>query len=182
MSFCLRHLSPSTTGHETTANTLSFAIHQLAEYPDIQRKARQQVIEVLGDERQNVLPKAEQLKQLKYIDMILIGVWCFEEEDAHNNINIDSLLGVIELTVDGTCRTPFKQTSIARNVRWKSLYPKGAAVSVDLTIIHPHLDVWERPKDFIPERFAEGAEAEHQKGLAWLPFSNGRSSVYRHEI
>lgn len=51
--------------------------------------------------------------------------------------------------------------------------PKGASVTVDLTAIHRHPGIWDRPNDFIPERFAEGAEAERQKGLAWLPFSNG---------
>lgn len=50
---------------------------------------------------------------------------------------------------------------------------KGAAVSVDLTAIHRHPAVWEKTSDFIPDRFAEGAEVEHRKGLVWLPFSNG---------
>lgn len=75
----------------TTANTLSFAIYHLAKYPDIQRKARQKVIEVFGEERQDVLPTAEQLKELKYIDMILKEVnmlswwWECNEQRYHKN-------------------------------------------------------------------------------------------------
>lgn len=72
-SFLLRNIADIVldTGHETTANALSFAIYHLARYADVQEKARKQVIEVLGDEKRDVFPTAEQLKEMKYIDMII---------------------------------------------------------------------------------------------------------------
>jgi hypothetical protein len=58
-------------GHETTANTMSFCLYNLAMDKSVQEKARQEVIKVLGDEPEDVLPRAEELRQIPYLDMVL---------------------------------------------------------------------------------------------------------------
>ncbi|KAL1928190.1 hypothetical protein VTP01DRAFT_3106 [Rhizomucor pusillus] len=138
-------------GHETTANALSFAIYHLARYADVQEKARKQVIEVLGDEKRDVFPTAEQLKEMKYIDMII-----------KENLR---LLGPADFLNARYTLEDFNAGDL--------FIPKGTLVSIDLSAIQLNPDLWDKPNDFIPERFEEGAEADQQKGLAWLPFSNG---------
>lgn len=49
---------------------MTFALYYLARYLDKQRTARDKVIKVLGDNPEDVLPTLEQLKQLKYNDII----------------------------------------------------------------------------------------------------------------
>lgn len=38
---------------------------------DIQKKAREEVLSVLGDEPQDVLPTKEDLKEMKYLDAVI---------------------------------------------------------------------------------------------------------------
>jgi cytochrome P450 len=51
--------------------------------------------------------------------------------------------------------------------------PKGTEVAVDVYNLHHNPDVWKDPYVFDPERFTPGGEADNQKGIAWVPFSNG---------
>jgi len=50
-------------GHETTANALSWALYLLAQHPDVVRKMRAEIAEVLGP---NPVPTADNLRQLTY--------------------------------------------------------------------------------------------------------------------
>ncbi|KAI9479545.1 cytochrome P450 [Zychaea mexicana] len=58
-------------GHDTTANALSFAAYYLAIHKDIQQKAREEAIRVLGDEPKDILSDADQLHEMPYINMII---------------------------------------------------------------------------------------------------------------
>lgn len=50
---------------------MSFALYNLAAYPDVQEKARQEALRVLGSEPADIRPTAEQCKEFKYIDMVI---------------------------------------------------------------------------------------------------------------
>ncbi|KAJ1672441.1 hypothetical protein EV182_007168, partial [Spiromyces aspiralis] len=58
-------------GHDTTSNSLSFILMELALNPEVQAKARKEALEVLGDDPTDVVPTTEQLKQLPYIGSII---------------------------------------------------------------------------------------------------------------
>lgn len=62
-------------GHDTTAISLAFAIAQMGRNKDIQRKAREEVLSVLGDEPADVLPTKEDLKEMKYLDAVIKEVF-----------------------------------------------------------------------------------------------------------
>jgi cytochrome P450 len=80
-------------GHDTTANTLAFTLYELALNPvsyylidlkrcltllilynylqELQDKAREEALRVLGDSPEDVIPTAGQTKELTYINMIM---------------------------------------------------------------------------------------------------------------
>ena len=55
-------------GHETTASATASFMYYLAANPDIQDKARQEVLNVMGDSPEDVIPTREELKQMEYLD------------------------------------------------------------------------------------------------------------------
>ncbi|CAG8603424.1 21442_t:CDS:10, partial [Gigaspora rosea] len=55
-------------GHDTTASSLATILYLLAAHKDVQQKAREEILTVLGDD---LTPSAEQHKSLKYLNMII---------------------------------------------------------------------------------------------------------------
>ncbi|KAG2176988.1 hypothetical protein INT43_007642 [Umbelopsis isabellina] len=58
-------------GHDTTSNTLTCALYQLAANPDIQDKARKEVLDILGDDHSDVKPTVDQIKNLNYLSKVM---------------------------------------------------------------------------------------------------------------
>ncbi|CAB5143507.1 unnamed protein product [Rhizophagus irregularis] len=58
-----------TAGHDTTTTALSVSLYFLAKYPEMQEKARAEVIRILGNEP--IIPSLDQLKELKYVNAII---------------------------------------------------------------------------------------------------------------
>ncbi|KAI8143289.1 cytochrome P450 [Fennellomyces sp. T-0311] len=137
-------------GHDTTANALSFAAYYLAVKPEIQKKAREEVIRVLGDDPKDILPTAEELKKMSYINMIIKEV----------------------LRMKGPASTLVPRVAVEDTDLAGVFVPKGTRVNLDVYALHHNPAVWKEPEVFDPERFAPGGEAE-RAGLAWLPFGNG---------
>jgi cytochrome P450 len=60
-----------------------------------------------------------------------------------------------------------------REYRFEGLtIPEGAGVWVWPYVLHRHRKLWDRPEEFIPERFATGAGPRFPKG-AYMPFGHG---------
>ncbi|CDS03770.1 hypothetical protein LRAMOSA01171 [Lichtheimia ramosa] len=140
-------------GHDTTANALSTVLYELAKNQDVQAKARQEAIKVLGEASENVVPTAEQMNQMKYINMVI-----------KENLRIHP-------PAPGTgARTAQEDTEISGEV-----IPKGTRVVIDIHEMHHSPNIWYKPEEFRPERFTPGGEADQLagRGMSWLPFSNG---------
>lgn len=140
-------------GHDTTSSALSFSIHYLAKYPEIQQKAREEVIALLGDEKQDVLPSVEETRQMVYLNQII-------KETLRINGPIPYLIP----------RIAAEDTDLSG-----TFIPKGTAVNVNIFSIHHSSKFWTHGEEFNPDRFAEGGEGdgEHVDGRIWLPFSTG---------
>ncbi|KAI9251384.1 cytochrome P450 [Phascolomyces articulosus] len=141
-------------GHDTTAIALSYAMYNLATHPEVQKKAREEVIKVLGDKPMDVLPTIEQIKEMPYIQMII------KETLRRNTVaqNIVTRAVPEDTDLDGC------------------VIPKGTRVTMDMMGLHRNPKIWKNPDEFDPERFAPGGEAEmaaKKNGMAWMPFSNG---------
>ncbi|KAF7726767.1 cytochrome P450-dit2 [Apophysomyces ossiformis] len=139
-------------GHDTTANALSFCIYHLALYKDIQRKAREEVLKVLGDEPIDVFPSIQECKRMQYIDNII-------KEN---------------LRVAGPASMLGPRVADEDVMLGDTLIPKGTPISIDIYNTHHNPAVWEDPDRFLPERFEEGGEySKNTNGLSWIPFSQG---------
>ncbi|KAJ2885154.1 hypothetical protein H4R27_001582 [Coemansia aciculifera] len=138
-------------GYDTTANSLSYVMLELARNPEIQKKARDIVLGVLGD-RKDVYPSDDQLKELGYLDLIV-------KETLRKN----SILAEIRRRLS----TPVQLGPYT--------LPQGAIVSVDTWAIHYNPEYFPEPDRFVPERFAEDKSAELKSSVpfAFAPFSNG---------
>ncbi|ORX42927.1 cytochrome P-450 cyp509A1 [Hesseltinella vesiculosa] len=146
-------------GHDTTANALNSTVYHLASNPDIQEKARQEVIDVLcpegeGEQKEDVLPTMEDTKKFVYLNQIM-------KESLRINGPVVHLVSP---------RVVQKDVELAGQ-----FVPKDTIVNVNLYDLHHNEEVWSDPYKFNPDRFGEGGEAEQmaQGGLAWTPFANG---------
>ncbi|KAL7327302.1 hypothetical protein PS15p_205755 [Mucor circinelloides] len=138
-------------GHDTTANTLALCLYQLAKHKHVQKKARQEVLDILGDDPCDVTPTLEDLKKLNYVNMVI-------KENLRRNSPVDNLMARDthqDIDLNGT------------------FIPKGSKVTVNVASIHLNPKIWHDPESFIPERFEEGGEYDSHDGFTWIPFSNG---------
>ncbi|GAN02680.1 cytochrome P450 [Mucor ambiguus] len=142
-----------TAGHDTTTAGLLFCIYELAINQDIQDKARNEIISILGDEKSDVLPTAEQLVKMEYLNMIIK-----ETLRLHSPVAVSSPRLTMEDCMLGS-----------------TLIPKGSTVVIDAISIHRNSKYWKHPDVFNPDRFAAGGEAEKHagSGLTYVPFGSG---------
>ncbi|MCD7446640.1 hypothetical protein HAX54_012126 [Datura stramonium] len=135
-------------GHKTVTSLLSWSILLLAINIDWQEKARDEVLEILGQEN----PKAESISRLKIVGMII-----------NESLRL---------------YPPFLllQRDVTRNTRLGKLkIPAGVEVIIATLAVHHNSEVWgEDAHLFRPERFAEGvSKAARDQVMAFLSFGYG---------
>jgi cytochrome P450 len=138
-------LSLLLSGHETTAVTLSWAFHFLAQYPACLERLRDEVDTVLAGNP----PGSDDLKHLEYTKRVVQevarlrpSIWWFAR------VAIDD---------DDICGQKIKA---------------GTTVLISQFLIHHHPRIWEEPKVFNPDRFLPENVARRPK-FAYLPFGAG---------
>ncbi|CAG8602434.1 4719_t:CDS:2, partial [Cetraspora pellucida] len=111
---------------------------------DVQQKVREEVTKIIGD---SLTPSAEQLKSLKYLNMVI-----YENLRMYPPVTIFSLR---KLTEDLKCKN--------------HVLPTGTTIGIYSYGIHHSPKLWENPENFIPERF----ENEHLENLEFYGFGTG---------
>ncbi len=132
-------------GHETSASALTWALHLLANAPDVQQRLHDEVDRVL----EGRTPRAEDLRELEFTRQI------FRE-----TLRLFPPVGFFA-----------RQAAAADAVRDKSIQP-GSAVIVSPWLLQRHRELWSHPDAFDPDRFATDAGRESAR-TAYLPFSSG---------
>ena len=134
------------SGHETTANALSWTLFLLATHPEVERRFRSEVAAVLGDARE---PSLEDLSRLEYTAMVINEalrlyppIWILERRAIE-----EDLIGGYHI-------------------------PAGSTVVVSPFILHRHEAFWPNPGSFDPERFA-ATQIAGRPSHAFLPFGAG---------
>ncbi|RIA86494.1 cytochrome P450 [Glomus cerebriforme] len=133
-------------GHDTTSLSLSTTFYYLAKYPEIQEKARAEVISILGNE--SVIPTSDQLKEMKYIYAII-----------KESLRIIPPVPMINLRI---LEEPIKIGPY--------IIPKNVLCTVNIWQIHHDPENWKNPKEYNPERFLKN---EKRNPFSLIPFSTG---------
>ncbi|MFZ3573508.1 cytochrome P450 [Streptomyces sp. BH097] len=135
-------------GHETTSGALSFALHYLAQNPEVLAKARDEVDRVWGDAD---VPAYEQVAKLRYLRRVLdesLRLWPTAPAFARE--------ALADTTLGGT--HPMR---------------RGAWALVLTTMLHRDRDAWgDDPETFDPERFTPQA-VRARPAHVFKPFGTG---------
>lgn len=132
-------------GHETSASGLAWALYLISESPEIQERMHAEAVAVLGDKE----PDYSDIKQMTLI-------WNVFRE----TLRLYPPVGFFA-----------RQASETQTMRDKTV-PAGASMVVAPWLIHRHRDMWERPDEFDPDRYATDSAKESLK-CAYLPFGLG---------
>jgi cytochrome P450 len=132
-------------GHETTAMTLTWAWYVLSQQPQVLATLHDEVMRVLGDRTATFAD----LAQLPYSDMV-----------------IKETLRLYPSAV-GANRKAIEDVQIQGYT-----IPKGAEVSLQFYAMHRSERYFDKPLDFIPERFDKANEKNIPR-YAYLPFGAG---------
>jgi len=135
-------------GHETTAISLAWTFHLLAQNPQAEAKLQAEVDAVLGA---RPAPAFEDLERLPYARMV-----------AEESMRLYPPAYVFSRRAAGEDRLgPFRM-------------PAGAHIVISPYALHRRPDYWPEPDAFRPERFADGAAGATQRPKhAYLPFGGG---------
>ncbi|KAJ3369479.1 hypothetical protein GGF31_005189 [Allomyces arbusculus] len=154
-------------GHDTTANALSFALYLLGMHPEIQEKARQEVIDVVGDIERGTpaedmpYPTSDQEKLLTFLSCIIKEVM--------------RLYPSVTLV-------PQRFTTAPATLSDGTSLPVGTLVSGDIYSMHRSKQVWGPDADeFKPDRFLDSVGPDGQvpmhpaaANFGWTPFGGGQ--------
>ncbi len=132
-------------GHETTANSLTWAWYLISQAPDVEARLHRELDNVLGGR----LPGLADMPKLVYTRAI------FEEAmRLYPPVPILSRQAVRDTEIR---RRPIKAGSIVLVVPW---------------LLHRHKQLWDQPDHFKPERFLPENSANRDR-YAYVPFATG---------
>jgi cytochrome P450 len=132
-------------GHETTANTLTWAFYLLARDPGAMERVHEEALSVLGDR----VPEPEDLPSLSYTGRVI-----------RESMRLFPPIWAME------------RRAIAEDVLGGFRIPAGSTVVISPWVTHRHPSFWDEPESFDPERFTREASADRPQ-LAYLPFGGG---------
>ncbi|MFE7754731.1 cytochrome P450 [Streptomyces sp. NPDC057418] len=126
-------------GYETTASALTWILYLLACYPEVQRQIRQEIRSPASTSGKG--PRSGTVLECAINESMRLFP---PSPTIPRQANKDALIGSAEV-------------------------PEGSFVMLNVAAIHRDPTVWEKPDEFIPERFANGTPG---KGT-YLPFGAG---------
>jgi len=132
-------------GHETAANALAWTWYLLALHPQAEARLHEELARTLGGRA----ARYEDVPALKFTRAVI-----------EESMRLYPPLPVLsrECLADDEIR--------GRRV------PKGSIVTVAPWLLHRHAKLWERPHEFVPERFTADWPTRHPR-FAYLPFGAG---------
>eukprot|EP01124_Arcella_intermedia_P002774 TRINITY_DN1150_c0_g1_i1.p1 TRINITY_DN1150_c0_g1~~TRINITY_DN1150_c0_g1_i1.p1 ORF type:complete len:519 (-),score=115.60 TRINITY_DN1150_c0_g1_i1:7-1563(-) len=135
-------------GQDTTAATLSWTMYFLTMHPVIQKKMQDEVDTILQDQP----PTFENLHNLHYCISVIKEAMRLRPVGPI----LPRMLGK-DYTIDG------------------HLIRKGTIVNLFTTALHQDPTIWDKPTEFIPERWEENSpSSEKRKSYTYIPFSAGQ--------
>lgn len=141
-------------GLEPVSGVMSFAVHELMEYPEVQQKLYEEIYEI-DQELQGKRITYEMLQKMTYMDMVVSEVlrkW------------------PVTVVIDRTCNKDYEYESSETGERIR--IRKGEIVRVAMGGIQRDPKYFENPDVLDPERFSADNKSNIEIG-AYLPFGLG---------
>ncbi|XP_013191571.1 cytochrome P450 6B6 [Amyelois transitella] len=139
-------------GFETSSSATSFTLHQLAYYPEVQKKVQQDIDKVLAKYDDKLCYDA--IKEMTYLE------WTFKEA-----LRIFPSLGYLMRTCVKPYTFPELNVTIDEDVR----------ILIPVQALHNDPQYWTKPEEFRPERFRPDEFNDVTKSI-YLPFGEGPRS------
>ncbi len=141
-------------GEDTTANTISWAIYYLMEFPEMQKKIQQEIDEVVGED--TFVNSIGQLHQLSYLDMFLKEV-----------LRLKPVIPLVLLSAN--------QDTVVKDI----IVPKGTILHVFTSFRNNEAD-FEKSREFDPYRWNPKIKSKKSSLESFMPFGSGaRSCPFR---
>ncbi|XP_046569365.1 cytochrome P450 2J6-like [Haliotis rubra] len=137
-----------TGGSETTSTTIRWALVYFLNYPDVQEKCFQEILENVGQSRR---PSMKDKTNLPYVEATIMET-----------------LRYADIAPIGIPHT------VPHDVQFRGFtFPQGVTVILNLDSVLQDANVWGDPQNFRPDRFLDDA-GKIQKREEFIPFSLGR--------
>ncbi|XP_049831039.1 cytochrome P450 6k1-like [Schistocerca gregaria] len=136
-------------GFETSSTTMSFALHELAVNPDIQRKLQEEIDSVLEKGGEGLTYDA--ISQMSYLEKVV--------SETLRKYPIVPIL-------NRECGVDYKFAGS------NMVIPKGTPVMISVFGLHRDPEHYPDPERFDPERFTEEAKAKRHP-YVYIPFGEG---------
>ncbi|XP_031288388.2 cytochrome P450 3A29 [Camelus dromedarius] len=133
-------------GYETTSNSLSFIMYELATHPDVQQKLQKEIDATFPNKAP---PTYDGLLHMEYLDMVV-----------NETLRIFPLPGRLERV----CKKDVEINGV--------FIPKGTLVMVPVYALHKDPALWTEPEEFRPERFSKKNQ-DSINPYTYLPFGTG---------
>ncbi|KAE8730494.1 Cytochrome P450 97B2 [Hibiscus syriacus] len=150
-------------GHETTAAVLTWAVFLLAQNPSKMKKAQEEVDSVLGQGR----PTLELIKKLEFIRLIAV-----EALRLYPQPPLLIRRALEEVVLPGGYKGDKDGYTI----------PAGTDIFISVYNLHRSPYFWDKPHEFVPERFLEQKESGGIEGWAGFDPSRSPGALYPNEI
>ncbi|XP_074344489.1 flavonoid 3'-monooxygenase CYP75B137-like [Apium graveolens] len=138
-----------TGGTDTTSNTVEFALAEMMNKPQIIEKVQEELEIVVG--KNNVVEESH-LPKLPYLYAVMKEI-----------LRLHPILPLlVPHCPSETC------------VVGGYTVPKGSRVFINVWSIHRDPSIWNKPLEFIPERFLDGQLDQSGNDFNFLPFGSGR--------
>ncbi|XP_025099209.1 cytochrome P450 2D3-like [Pomacea canaliculata] len=135
-------------GVDTTRMTLEWGLYLMASFPEVQRKAQEEIDDVTGDR----MPQLADYGKLPYTEAVMYEIM---------RVGTVIPFGLPHETICDTTVGGFD-------------VPKGTMIFINHWALHNDPDHWDKPEEFRPERFLDDQGKMAPKPDSWLPFSTGR--------
>lgn len=155
-------------GQDTSAATLSWTLHLLSLHRDMQEKVVKELRFALGDDRCNVVSKS-MISQMPYLDAVI--------KESMRLYPVAPFI-VRMLTTDITIPIDEKHASNNDNARMNTTtLPATSFACIWIYALHRNPKLWDRPNDFLPERWIDPALRSRDLGQeeygGYMPFAIG---------
>ncbi|KAJ3389220.1 hypothetical protein HDU84_008958 [Entophlyctis sp. JEL0112] len=133
-------------GHDTTANTISFALYEIARHPEVQKKLKSEINGSIGPSSEN--GSIESVEKFQYLDCVVK-----ESQRLHSVVPV-----VARHTLNAVYHDGY-------------VIPADTILFLSLRGVHRNPEVWSNPLEFVPERWID---RESILPNSFLPFGDGQ--------